>query len=92
MLGNMEKPRVEIDTSNVAKPDASPKPSHPEDELKTDYSSKATNKTSFSDYLVVFPSLELGCILMSGSGSSHIRLSVIESFWYSPHWQKLELE
>src|SRR5271156_4377974 len=65
MPGNMEKAPVEIDASNVAKPDASPKPSHQEDEPKTDYSSKATNKTSFSDYLVVFPPLELGCILIS---------------------------
>ena len=70
----MEKAPVEIDASNVAEPDAAPKPSHQEDEPRTDYSSKATNKTSFSDYLVVFPPLELGCILMSGSGSSHIRL------------------
>lgn len=70
----MEKAPVEIDVSNEAKPDASPKPSHQEDEPKTDYSSKATNKTSFSDYLVVLPPLKLGCILMSGSGSSHIRL------------------
>jgi hypothetical protein len=61
----MEKVPVEIDASNVAKPDASPKPSHQEDEPTTDYSSKATNKTSFSDYLVVFPPPELGCMLMS---------------------------
>jgi hypothetical protein len=74
ILGNTEKAPVEIDASNVAKLDASPKPSNQEDEPKTDYSSKATNKTSFSDYLVVFPPLELGRILMSGSGSSHIRL------------------
>ena len=60
MLGKMEKAPVEIDASNVAKPDASPKPSHQEDEPKTDYSSKATNKTSFSDYLVVFPAPEIG--------------------------------
>jgi ATP-binding cassette subfamily B (MDR/TAP) protein 1 len=55
----MEKAPVEIDASNVTKPDASPKPSHQEDEPKTDYSSKATNKTSFSDYLVVFPTPEI---------------------------------
>ena len=57
MLGDMEKTPVEID---AAKPDASPKPSHEEDEPKTDYSSKATNKTSFSDYLVVFPPPRIG--------------------------------
>jgi ATP-binding cassette subfamily B (MDR/TAP) protein 1 len=56
MLGNMEKAPVEID----AKPDASPKPSHQEDEPKTDYSSKATNKTSFSDYLASLPTPGIG--------------------------------
>ena len=57
----MEKAPVEIDASDVAMPDAPPKPSHQEDEPKTDYSSKATNKTAFSDYLVAFPPWELRC-------------------------------
>jgi ATP-binding cassette subfamily B (MDR/TAP) protein 1 len=51
----MEKSPVDIDASNVAKHDISPKPSHQDDDSKPDYSSKATNKTTLTDYLVCIP-------------------------------------
>ncbi len=59
MLGNMEKAPVDIDASNVAQHDTSPKKSHQEDDPKPDYSSKATTKTTLTDYLVDSPLL--GC-------------------------------
>jgi ATP-binding cassette subfamily B (MDR/TAP) protein 1 len=54
MLGNMEKTPVEIDASNVAQHESCPKTSQQENDPKPDYSSKATNKTTLTDYLVVF--------------------------------------
>jgi ATP-binding cassette, subfamily B (MDR/TAP), member 1 len=50
----MEKAPVDIDASNVAKDDITHKPNQQDDDLKPDYSSKATTKTKFSDYLRIF--------------------------------------
>lgn len=56
----MEKAPVDIDASNVAKDDISHKPTQQDDDLKPDYSSKATTKTKFSDYLRIFTYSTLG--------------------------------
>lgn len=50
MLGNMEKSE-EIDTSKKVDNEVTPKASQQADS-KIDYTSKATKKTSFSDYWV----------------------------------------
>jgi hypothetical protein len=51
----MEKASVDKDTSNVVQHESSPRISHQIDDPKPDYSSKATNKTTLTDYLVVSP-------------------------------------
>lgn len=54
----MEKPAADaVDSATQVEQDGTSKAN--DDEKKTDYSSKAQNKTSFSDYLVSTPSLHL---------------------------------
>ena len=54
MLGNMEKAPVQTDAPIVSKDDVSHIPSQQDDDPKPDYSSKATTKTKFTDYLRIF--------------------------------------
>jgi hypothetical protein len=49
----MEKPEADVDTAPAAEHDETSKEN--DEEKKTDYSSKAQNKTSLSHYLVSTP-------------------------------------
>jgi len=51
--------KTTIETSNAVQ-DVSTKPSPQDDDVKPDYSSKATTKTTMTDYLVVFCSERRG--------------------------------
>jgi ATP-binding cassette subfamily B (MDR/TAP) protein 1 len=56
----MEKAPVDINASNVIKDEDSQKPPPQDDDPEPDYSSKATTKTTFSDYLRIFTYSTLG--------------------------------
>jgi hypothetical protein len=64
----MEKAPVDIDASNATNEESTDKPNQQDEDSKPDYSSKATTKTTFRDYLRIFTYSTLGDRIFLVSG------------------------
>ncbi|PMD39974.1 hypothetical protein L207DRAFT_428418 [Hyaloscypha variabilis F] len=81
----MEKAPVETNATNIAKDDVSNIPSPQDDDVKPDYSSKATTKTEFIHYLRIFTYstwsdrllLSIACFAEIGTGITLPLMNII---------------